>query len=220
VLMDGRLYVAGGEYCNGLTNSEVYDPLTDVWTTCPSSPATISDACSEMLPDGKVLQAYVAQNLKKVRIYDPETNTYVTAPDCIGIHNEATWVKLPDNSILQVDRGTTQSERYIPSMNIWVADADVPVTLYDGILEIGAAMLLPDGRVWHVGATGHTAYYTPSGDTSKGVWVAGPDVPNGNGQDDGPMAIMPDGKLLLAAAPGGSFNTPTTFWEFDYLTNT
>ncbi|MDZ4830168.1 MAG: kelch repeat-containing protein [Phycisphaerae bacterium] len=109
VLMDGRLYVAGGEYGTGKSKAEVYDPVMDTWTATPPPGGVVSDANSEMLPDGRVLQALVEGNLKKTRIYDPVTNTFVDGPQCLGIHNESVWMKLADDSILFVDRGTTAS---------------------------------------------------------------------------------------------------------------
>ncbi|MCY7411329.1 MAG: kelch motif-containing protein [Chitinophagales bacterium] len=140
LLRDGRLYVAGGEYGSGGSAGEVYDPITDTWTKCGKAGGRISDANSEILPDGKILQAFVTSDLKKIKIYDPATNAYTDAPSTLGIHNESTWTKLPDQSFIQVDRGTTNSERYIPSLGKWVADAIVPVQLYDNLLEIGPAM--------------------------------------------------------------------------------
>jgi hypothetical protein len=120
MLMDGRVYVAGGEYgTDGYqlgAHSEVYNPLTNVWTACPLEGNVISDANSEILPDGTVLQALVAGNLRITALYNPITNTYTNGPTCLGIHNESVWVKLPDNSILFVNRSSTSSERYIPSI--------------------------------------------------------------------------------------------------------
>src|SRR6185436_14448354 len=116
VLKDGRVYVAGGEYGTGLSQGETYDPLTNVWTNNPSPGQSVSDANSEILPDGRILQALVAGNLKGNVIYNPATNTYSAGPSCIGIHNESAWMKLPDNSVLMVDRLSTNSERYIPSL--------------------------------------------------------------------------------------------------------
>jgi len=224
VLMDGRVYVAGGEYGTGGSAGETYNPLTNVWTNCPSPGATISDANSEILPDGRVLQALVQGSLTGTDIYNPVTNTYSSGPTAQGIHNESAWVKLPDNSILYVNRQSTSSERYIPSQNQWITDATVPVSLYDQFgLETGAGLLLPDGRAFFLGATGHTAYYTPSGTTSNGAWAAGPDIPNGGGTPDAPAAMMVNGKILCNASPvptsGNHFPTPTTFYEFDYTTN-
>lgn len=224
VLKDGRVYVAGGEYGTGLQQAETYDPLTNAWTAAPSPGVNISDANSEILDDGRVLQALVTGALTATNIYNPTTNTYVTGPNTLGIHNESVWVKLPDNSILQVDRLSTNSERYIPATNTWVADATVPVALYDPFGdETGGALLLPDGRAFFIGSLGHTAYYTPSGTSSPGVWAAGPDIPGGQGVPDGPCAMMVNGKILMCVSPiptsADHFPPPTAFYEFDYLTN-
>ena len=225
VLTDGRVYIAGGEYGTGLQQAETYNPLTNVWTAAPSPAVNISDANSEILPDGRVLQALVAGTLKGTTIYNPLTNTYGAGPSCLGIHNESAWLKLPDNSILMVDRLSTNSERYIPSLNTWVADATVPVALYDPFGdESGGALLLPDGRAFFIGSLGHNAYYTPSGNSSPGVWAAGPDIPGARGVPDGAAAVMVNGNLLLAASPvptsANHFPPPTSFFEFDYTSNT
>ncbi|HRI21928.1 MAG TPA: T9SS type A sorting domain-containing protein, partial [Panacibacter sp.] len=104
-------------------------------------------------------------------------------------------------------------------------DATVPVSLYDPYgLETGAGLLLPDGRAFFIGSTGHTAYYTPSGNTSPGSWAAGPDFPSGQGAPDAPASMLVDGKVLCAVSPkptsGNHFPTPTSYYEFNYLTNT
>ncbi|MFO0783051.1 MAG: kelch repeat-containing protein [Phycisphaerales bacterium] len=224
VLRDGRLYVAGGEYGSGLAAGEVYNPLTNTWTATPSPGGNVSDANSEILPDGRVLQALVTGNLRQTKIYDPATNTFSNGPTCLGIHNESTWIKLPDNSILFVDRLSTNSERYIPASNSWVADGTVPVSLYDPFgLETGGAVRLPDGRAFFIGSPNTCAFYTPSGTVAPGVWTAGPAMPAGLGQPDAPVAMMVNGKVLCAMSPqptsGQHFPAPTTFWEFNPATN-
>ncbi|MGZ4065041.1 MAG: hypothetical protein ACXVP0_18835, partial [Bacteroidia bacterium] len=225
VLKDGRVYVAGGEYGTGGSKGEVYNPITDVWTATPNPGAVVSDANSEILNDGRVLQALVSGSLKTTLIYNPVTNTYTTGPTCNGIHNESAWVKLQDNSILFVDRLSTNSERYIPALNQWTVDATVPVGLYDPFGdETGGSLLLPDGRAWFIGSPGTTAFYTPSGTTSPGTWTAGPPVPGASGATDATAAMMVNGKILCAVSPtptsSNVFNSPTFFYEFDYLTNT
>ena len=225
LLMDGRLYVAGGEYGTGLAKGEVYNPLTNTWTATPSPLGNVSDGNSELMPDGRVMQALVAGTLKGTSIYNPKTNTFVAGPTCKGIHNESAWMKLPDNSILFVDRLATASERYIPLRNAWYVDGVVPVALYDAYgYETGGAVLLPNGKAFFVGSTGKTALYTPTGTETKGTWAAGAVVPGSNGAPDAPMAMMSDGKVLHLASPiptsANHFPTPTTFYEYDYLTNT
>ena len=241
VLKDGRVYVGGGEYgTDGTQNgshAEVYDPVTNTWAAETTPGQVISDGNSEILPDGRVLQAllYDFGDLKHTAIFDPVTNTWSGGPDSHGVHNESMWLKLPDNSILMVDMQrlddsytfTTppHTERYIPASNSWVVDADVPVDLYDPYgYETGPAFLLPDGRAFFMGSSGHTAYYTPSGTVSPGTWAAGPDMPNGTGMPDAPGAMMINGKILFACSPapssGNNAPTPTYWYEFDYLTNT
>ena len=222
VLMDGRVFIAGGEYGSGGFYAETYDPQTDKWTKAPNQGQFISDANSEILPDGRVLVALVATT-NRTAIFNPVSNTWATGPICHGAHNESAWVKLPDNSILMVNFNVRTSERYIPSLNQWVVDATVPVSLYEPFSgETGAGFLLPDGRAFFLGASGHTAIYTPSGNTSRGTWIAGPNIPNAQGTPDAPGAMMVNGKIICAVSPipnAGVLAPPTSFYEFDYLSN-
>jgi hypothetical protein len=224
ILKDGRLYVAGGEYGTGKSNGEVYDPLTNLWTNTPLPGNVVSDACSAILEDGRVLQSLVGAKTGTV-IYNPIDNTYIPGPSTHGGFGEAAWVKLPDNSLLQVDINSKNSERYIQSLNKWVVDATVPVNLYDSYgSETGAGFLLPNGRAFMLGSPGTTALYTPSGDTTMGTWVAGPTIPNGGGTPDAPAAMMVNGKILAAISPiptsATHFPAPLYFYEYDYVSNT
>ena len=225
VLKDGRVFVAGGEYGTGGAKGETYDPLSNTWTAAPVQGSTISDANSELLPDGRVLVALVTGTLRSTIIFDPVANVWTPGPTANGIHNESAWVKLPDGSSLMVDRLSTNSERYIPSLNQWVVDATVPVQLYDAFGdETGPGFLLPDGRAFFIGSPSTTAYYTPSGTNAPGTWAAGPAIPGGQGAPDAPGAMMPNGKILCTLSPAPTsanhFPTPTKFYEFDYTTNT
>jgi hypothetical protein len=97
----------------------------------------------------------------------------------------------------------------------------VPVPLYDPVgSELGPGFLLPNGNVIFFGSVSNTAIYTPSGNTSPGTWVAGPNYPNGQGMPDAPGAMMVSGTILLATSPaptsGNPFPSPTSFYEFDY----
>ena len=224
VLTDGRLFVAGGEYGTGHKTGETYDPLANAWTYAPYSGHTFSDSNSEILQNGRVIIGPVESSQTGTIFFNPFANSWITGPTAKGSYNESAWVKLPDNSILYVNKGSTNSERYIPASNTWITDATVPVSLYDTFGdECGPGMLLPNGNVVMFGSTGHTAIYTPSGSTANGSWVAGPDIPNGQGMPDAPCAMEPNGNILLAVCPipisGSEFQSPTTFYEYNYLTN-
>jgi hypothetical protein len=227
LLKDGRVYVAGGEYGDGAGTAEIYNPVTNSWVNLPAGPNHyFSDANSAILDNGNILQSDLAGSGKQTYLYNPATNAYSAGPNCQGLHNETTWIKLPDNSILFVDLNSTLSERYIPALNQWVADAPVPVTLYDPFVsETGPAMLLPNGKVIFFGSTGNTAIYTPSGNNSPGTWAVGPSLPAGKGCPDTQAAMKVDGKIIFTASKAvvstaTAFDPPTYFYEYDYIANT
>ncbi len=251
VLMDGRVFVAGGEYPQdepngiiGRATAEIYDPVANSWTQIDppislldpnmlspifaSNFQAFADSVSEILPNGRVLVAPVAPNAYGGTLeYDPATNAWSAGPilaNNVAYQDEASWVKLPDRSILSIDPFGTNSQRFIPSTNTWIPDSDVPVELYDPFgRELGAGFLLPNGKAFFLGSTGRTAIYTPSGSNNPGVWVAGPDIPNSQGTPDAAAAMMVNGRILCAVSPvptsGNHFPPPTSFYEYDYVTN-
>lgn len=241
VLKDGRVFVAGGEYGSGFCRSEIYDHVTDTWTQVPvptnllnpalNSPVVAGkqgfyDSDSTTLPNGNVLVTPVGpRTAGATMIFDVANNTWIAGPKPFrgSYQDEASWVKLPDNSILTIDPFGTNSERYIPSLNAWVDDAIVPVDLYDVVTgELGAAFLLPNGKAFFLGSTGQTAIYTPSGNNSPGSWIAGPVIPNSQGTPDAAAAMMVNGIILCATTASKTFSSdqkPTSYYEYDYLSN-
>ena len=246
VLKDGRVFVAGGEYGTGASTSEVYDPISNSWTIVPVpvalmnptifSPAAAEnqgfyDSCSKILANGNVLVTPVApKTLGGTLIFNPVLNSWSAGPTLFrgAYQAEASWVKLSDDTILTVDPFGVNTERYNPATNTWINDGVVPVPLYDSVLgEMGAALRLPDGRAFFLGASGHTGLYTPTGTVAPGAWAAGPDIPNNLATPDAPAAMMVNGNILCAVGPRvyrdamnfPVFPAPTTFYEYDPIAN-
>ena len=228
ILRDGRLFIAGGEYGIGKKTAEVYDPLCNAWLMTPVSECqSFSDSVSKVIANGNVMICPVGPSPSgHVIFFNIVSNNWIAGPKLYrgSYQDEASWVKLPDQSILTIDPFGTNSERYIPASNTWINDANVPVQIYgNNGDEMGAAFLLPDGRAFYLGASGHTAYYTPSGTTSPGSWAAGPDIPNSQSTPDASAAMMVNGKILCAVSPlptaSDHFPSPTSFYEFDYTAN-
>lgn len=225
VLPDGRLFVAGGEYGTGANTAETYNAQTNLWTRLPSqSYGSFIDAESMLLPDGTVLISPVRPSVSGyTTIFNPSTNAWSQGPKLYrgGSTDEQGFVKLPDGSILTIDSNST-SERYIPASypgagaaaNTWINDGAVPVSMFDGLSEIGPGLRMSDGRVIYFGSTGNTAIYTPSGSLSPGTWVAGPTIPSSLGCDDAPAAMLPDGTILMTASPKGTYNGPTSYFIY------
>ena len=207
-----------------------------------SARAVLSDANSAILNDGRVIVGVVDVNpapfLQTTRIYNPNNDTWIAGPSTVGIHNESTWVKLPNNGILMVDRGTRNSEIYTPgaapAIGAWTADAILGTDLYatQGE-EVGGGMLLPNGNVIMFGGTQHNARWAPPvAPATSGTWTTLNDFPTrvasgvtyNLGMPDGPVAMLPNGRLLLVASPipinNVTFRTPTFFFEYNPGTDT
>ena len=241
VMQSGQVFFAGAEYGTGTTNVEVYDIVGDFWNivNVPNGLITknntlgkqnqntkgfIDSACM-LLSNGKVLVSPVSPaNYGGTVLFDPATYQLSAGPTLLNSvdTDEGGFVKLPDDSILVNDRNSTKSERYIPSLNQWVQDANLPVNLYDPYgAEQGPPILLPNGKVIYFGSTSRTAIYTPSGDNTPGTWVQGPNIPAGLGMPDAPAAMMFNGKVLCAmsstpTSTNNVFPTPSYFYEYNY----
>jgi hypothetical protein len=225
VLRDGRVFVAGAEYGTGMNSAEVYNPSNDTWTVTGPPPAgqtSFYDNISKMLPNGTILIAPVGPATPGgTVIFHPDSNTFTPGPRLFrgSYQDEASWVRLPDDSILTIDPFGTHSERYIPSLNRWIDDGVLPVSIYNNIGEMGPGFLLPNGRAFFLGGTSNTVFYTPSGTTNAGIWTAGPNIPDGHGVSDGAGAMMVNGKVLCAVGSATNFGSTTWFFEFDSVSN-
>lgn len=224
VLRSGQVFVAGGEYGAGGPYSEIYDPLENTWSVTPNAPGVNNfiDSISETLPNGNVLIAPVSPvTYGGTVIWNATNNDWLVGPTLYrgDDQDEAAWVKLSDQSILTIDPFGQNSERYIPSLNKWINDSTVPVTMYGYGGELGAGFLLPNGDAFYIGGTNHTVIYTPSGTTNAGVWTAGATIPNNLGAVDAPAAMMVNGNVLCALGPDIGYDSPTYFYEYNYLSN-
>ncbi len=212
ILANGQVFVAGGEYVDS-SHGETYDPIRNLWTAAPGAINGLADGAVETLPNGNVLLAAPYSGAAGTPIFNVASNTWTTGIQSPGT-DEACFVKLPDGSILCP--GSTTSSRFIPALNQWVADGNIPVPLFSGG-ETGSAYLLPNGNIFAIGYA-NTAIYTPSGNSSPGTWVAGPPIPNGLNCGDSPAAMMVNGTILLVADTGYTSGASSVF-EYDYTTN-
>lgn len=234
VLADGRLLVCGGEYSDASGNQtqdetnlcEIYDPVANTWTsiTPPTGWAQIGDGACTLLPDGRF---YLGNfNGTPTMLFDSVANTWTAMANKRDSASEETWVLLPNNTIITPQcQNHPGSEKYIIANNAWQNEGNIPVDLVEASsIEIGPAVLLPDGRTFCVGATSNTALYTmPAINTNQGIWATGPIIPTVNkltlGSKDGPGCLMVNGNVLFPAAPVdgvvGNYLSPCSFFEFD-----
>lgn len=230
VLADGRVFVSGGEYSDAgseTNKTEIYDPVTDTWTVLspPSGWTQVGDAACAVLPDGRVLLGSL--NTTKTAIFDPATDSWTAGPTKGSSSSEESWVLLPDETVITVRcNSSRKADKYVAASNTWVDGGTLPVGVIEvSSSEIGAGILLPNGRTLFLGANSHTALYSaPAMASDPGTWVSGPDFPNDPssrtvGCKDSPSCLMTNGKVLVSAGPvdgvRDNFLSPTYFYEFD-----
>jgi hypothetical protein len=228
VMPNGKVMVNGGEYlnCNAVWTNKgaIYDPAADTWTNvpAPSGWTKIGDAQSIVRADGQYMVANCCTAQEAVASISGTTVTWTaTGTGKADRNDEEGWTQLPDETILTVDcsrdlgQNFNDVEIYSENTGAWTAGPPTPNQVVDpGSSEVGPAPLLPNGLVFQIGATVHTAVYDPV----ASAWTAGPDMPDldGNGQvdsADGPAAVLPDGNILAQVSPG-VFNSPSHFVEF------
>src|SRR5258708_27459059 len=159
VLADGRLVILGGEYINSnfvLSNlGAIYDPVANAWMSlaAPTGWDYIRDSPSVVLPDGQFLVGRKVYML--MAALDPITLRW-TAMASTGksdFNAEEGWTLLPDGSVLTFDvKNAPNSERYIPSLAMWVTAGKTKIDLHSptnvsGGLTYGGASYFPPAAV-------------------------------------------------------------------------
>lgn len=247
VLKDGRVLVAGGTY-NGkydakdevlVLAAQIYDPTSDIWSNLatPTGWTNIGNAPFCVLADGRVLLGELQRGANtsclRTSIYDPFENVWTDGGNKLRPNFEETWTLLPDGNVLTVDRFSPPgAEKYVTANDQWVDEASPVSLLLAGIpLEMGPAILLPDRRVFAIGAVMSTGLYTsPEPPAQIGTWVDGPQFPKIGetylGAAGLPACLLPNGRVFCAVStpredlPFASLDPmkdirPTYFYEFD-----
>ncbi|HEX3760158.1 MAG TPA: kelch repeat-containing protein [Kofleriaceae bacterium] len=220
----------------------IFDPLANTWTPVAPPPfftgfgpfrQTIGDAQSVVLANGTFMLANCCSDGKESALLDPRTLTWTrTGTGKFDDFDEEGWTLLPDGKVLTTDAfvgvpfdpSGTSSEIYDPATGAWSSAGSTINPLWDSAaacggedaasLEVGPAVLRPDGTVFSTGGNACGAAHTAIYDSRTRRWKAGPDFPDGLGIADGPAALEPNGKVVMMASPG-VFNTPSTFLEWD-----
>jgi hypothetical protein len=168
-----------------------------------------------------------ANNSTNTALFDPTTDTWSAGPAKGASSSEESWVLLPDETVVTVRcNSSKKADKYVAATNTWVDGGTLPTGIIEiASSEIGAGVLLNDGKAWFAGANGHNAIYTPPlVATDTGTWHQGPDFPNDSsgrtvGCKDSPSCLMTNGKVLISAGAvdgaAGSWLTPTYFFEYD-----
>ncbi len=229
VLPDGRVVVEGGEYNVNqgeveTTLGAIYNPAANAWTAIapPSGWGAIGDGQSAVLSSGTfmlgncgVTGSICSPGQTQQALLNASSLTWtITGSGKADQNSEEGWTLLPSGNVLTVDVWNgTESELYNPSTGSWsLAGSTVVQLVNTSCSEIGPAVLRPNGTVFATGATSNNAIYN----TTTGTWSAGPSFPSGYGIADGPAALLPDGNVLVQAAPiSPCYTAGSEFYEFN-----
>jgi hypothetical protein len=245
VLPDGRFVIEGGEYSNGVNNwtnkGAIYNPKANQWLPIRPPPGwnNIGDAQATVLPNGQwVLAACCFGNQKQFALFNANNLTWTPtgALFAAGTNDEAGWTLLPDGSIFTVDNnvnnpgaggtaGAQTAERWLAGtsgnpVGTWFSAGAAGQQLFDLTgAEMGPQILLANGTVLAVGATGLVSIYTPPPVTNPPSTLTGswsPPAPSvgsapsllsvcgaaGTAQcagNDVPGVLLPSGSALVVA---------------------
>jgi hypothetical protein len=207
VLSDGRVLLAGGQYCypyNGTCSSfetnyaAVYDPNTATWSRTGDMLYAIREgngyhSTTTLLPNGKVL--------------------YAGGYGCFTGYNPSTLDCSVTNYI-------AQAELYDPTTGTWSATGSLNYPRYNH-----TAILLPNGKVLVAGGAECSGTYNPSNgscsggsgstfttaeiyDPNTGTWSTTGNL--NSARDYTPATLLQNGKVLIA---GGDSNSTAELFD-------
>jgi len=225
MLPNRHIVVMGGEYNFGVMDETnlgaVYHEVLNEWTSLghPSGWTQIGDSPSVVLSNGTFMLGSCC-SFDQALLVDEGTSSWAsTGSGKADPNSEEGWTLLPNGKVLTVDtENGMESELYDPATGSWSLAGNTVVQLGNpcggDVAELGPAVLRPDGTVFATGGNGHTAIYN----SKTGVWTKGPSFPKGYGVMDGPGALLPNGHVLVGAAPTSSshcYGVGTKYFSFD-----
>jgi hypothetical protein len=216
LLPNGKVLIAGGVDNSGidLTSAELYDPVTNKFTTSTAvMNAGRDSATATLLPSGKVLIAGGGNNsapyiLNSTELYDPVTNTFAAAtPVMNGARIDATATLLSNGKVLiaggyDFSAGLSTTELYDPVTGTFAPPASTAV-MNTGRMY-ATATLLPNGKVLIAGGQTLVAPHLYGSlaliqlyDAATNSFAASTPVMN-TARDSATASLLPNGKVLIA----------------------
>jgi N-acetylneuraminic acid mutarotase len=140
LLASGKVLVAGGATgaSDALISSEIYDPITRLWTLGAKMVQARSDYASVMLASGKVLfiggENINGVSIRNAELYNPSSGTFTATGSMVATREEHTAVLLANGNVL-VSGGNkvtstsstplSSAELYNPTTGTWTATSSM-----------------------------------------------------------------------------------------------
>lgn len=233
LLDNGNVLVVGGD--TSLTNNgtgvigttELYSPLTGMWTAGASLVNPRYGHTATLLQNGKILVAGGASasstRLSSAELFDPATGLWSATGSMLGGHNRHTATLLPNGKVLVVGASTnnsngissSQAELYDPATGAWTVTGQVAQfrDFHSAVLLANGRVLVTGGQITGFGTATNTAeVYDPTTNT----WTT--TAPMTSSRRFAATVTLPNGKVLVT---GATFSgSQATAELFDPATNT
>ncbi len=164
-LHDGRVLVAGGTSANGqsdppLQSAELYDPITNSWSSAASMSFAREGHSAVLLPNGQVLVTGgygESGKLAGAELYDPTADRWTATGSMSVPRGDHSLTVLPNGRVLAAGGNDSASvlnstEIYDPDTGTWFAAADLQQAR-----ESQSATLLASGKVLVAGGDNRNA---------------------------------------------------------------
>lgn len=225
-LSTGQIFAIGGIGGGvGLTSVNLYNPLSQTWSSVASIPIDSCQVSCVELNDGTILVFGIASNNNNTNVvnsytYDPIGDSWTRRGDMVNAHGPCAFGKLPSGKVLAACGPSSDStaEIYDPTAHTWSA------TTAPNHRHVDMAFAtLPDGRILlsgDAGATPHIEYFTESGSTWTDVTIPGGITTTTAADDENPMILLKNGTVLNVGNSASNGSIQSSCFIFDPNMNT